>query len=171
MSTYDSQLLFAESGSLKSPRCWTSKVWAAALLSTQLTSSQPLVTTLLSIIQHTPLFTACFWLKSPCLYLCAQSCPTLCDPMTVARQAPLSVGFSRQEYQTGLPLPPPFPDPRIKPASAVSALAGRSAEPSGKPTLLKIYCWFTNAELMVYSTITHAPWSSSDMETSSVRHP
>ena len=30
--------------------------------------------------------------------LAARSCPTLCDPMTVARQAPLSMGFSRQEY-------------------------------------------------------------------------
>ena len=28
----------------------------------------------------------------------AQSCPTVCDPMTVAYQAPLSMGFSRQEY-------------------------------------------------------------------------
>ena len=28
----------------------------------------------------------------------AQSCPTLCDPWTVAHQAPPSMGFSRQEY-------------------------------------------------------------------------
>ena len=28
----------------------------------------------------------------------AQLCPTLCDPMDVAYQAPLSMGFSRQEY-------------------------------------------------------------------------
>ena len=32
----------------------------------------------------------------------AQSCPTLCDPMTVAYQVPLSMGFSRQEYWSGL---------------------------------------------------------------------
>ena len=32
-----------------------------------------------------------------------QSCPTLCDPWTVARQAPLSVGFSRQGHWGGLP--------------------------------------------------------------------
>ena len=31
-----------------------------------------------------------------------QSCPTLCDPCTVAYQAPLSMGFSRQEYWSGL---------------------------------------------------------------------
>ena len=38
---------------------------------------------------------------------------------TVARQAPLSVGFSRQEYWRGLPCPPPgdLPDPGIDPAS------------------------------------------------------
>ena len=37
-------------------------------------------------------------------------------PWTVARQAPLSMGFSRQEYWSGLPFPPPgdFPDPGIK---------------------------------------------------------
>ena len=35
----------------------------------------------------------------------AQSCPTLCDPWTVAHQAPPSMGFSRQEYWSGLPFP------------------------------------------------------------------
>ena len=35
-----------------------------------------------------------------------QLCLTLCDPWTVGRQAPLSTGFSRQEYWSGLPLPP-----------------------------------------------------------------
>ena len=36
--------------------------------------------------------------------LVTPSCPTLCDPMdwTIARQVPLSMGFSRQEYWTGL---------------------------------------------------------------------
>ena len=37
----------------------------------------------------------------------AQSCPTLSNPWTAAFQAPLSMGFSRQEYQSGVPLPPP----------------------------------------------------------------
>ena len=47
-----------------------------------------------------------------------QSCPTLCDPMTYS-QAPLSMGFSRQEYQSGLPCPSPedLPNPRIETAS------------------------------------------------------
>ena len=51
--------------------------------------------------------------------LVAQSCPTLATPWTVARQAPLSMGFSRQEYWSGLPFPSPgdLPDPGIKPRS------------------------------------------------------
>ena len=46
----------------------------------------------------------------------------------VALQAPLSMGFSRQEYWSGLPCPPPgdLPDPRIKLTFLTSpALAGR----------------------------------------------
>ena len=51
----------------------------------------------------------------------------LVTPRTVALQAPLSVGFSRQEYWSGLPYPPPgdLLDPGIEPTSLVSpALAG-----------------------------------------------
>jgi len=36
-----------------------------------------------------------------------QLCPTLCDPMDRAHQAPLSLGFSRQEHWSGLPSPSP----------------------------------------------------------------
>ena len=36
-----------------------------------------------------------------------QSCLILCDLWTVACQVPLSMGFSRQEYWSGLPCPPP----------------------------------------------------------------
>ena len=54
----------------------------------------------------------------------AQSCPTLCDPMD---QAPPSMGFSRQEYWSGLPFPSLgyLPDPGIEsrsPALQVSSL-------------------------------------------------
>ena len=43
----------------------------------------------------------------------------LVTPWTVACQAPLSMGFSRQEYWSGLPYPPPgdLPNPGIEPAS------------------------------------------------------
>ena len=51
--------------------------------------------------------------------LVAKSCPTLAIPWTVACQTPLSVGFSRCEYWSGLPFPPPedLLDPGIKPRS------------------------------------------------------
>ena len=60
--------------------------------------------------------------------LVAQSCPILCNPVDWARQTPLSVGFSRQEYWNGLPCLPPgdLPDPGFEPASLVFlALGGR----------------------------------------------
>ena len=49
------------------------------------------------------------------------------SPWTVAHQAPLSMGFSRQEYWSGSPFPPPgdLPNPGIEPLSVISpALAG-----------------------------------------------
>ena len=46
----------------------------------------------------------------------SESCLTLVTPWTVARQAPLSMGFPRQEYWSGLPFPTPgdLPDPGIE---------------------------------------------------------
>ena len=56
-------------------------------------------------------------------------------PWTVAHQAPLSMGFPRQEYWSGLPFPTPedLPDPGIKPVCP--ALAGRffTTALAGKP--------------------------------------
>ena len=51
--------------------------------------------------------------------LVAKSCPTLLTPWTVACQTPLSTGFSRQGYWSGLPFPSPgdLPDPGIEPRS------------------------------------------------------
>ena len=49
-------------------------------------------------------------------------------PWTAAHQAPLSMGFPRQEYWSGLPFPSPedLPDPGIEPTSpAPPTLAGR----------------------------------------------
>ena len=54
-----------------------------------------------------------------------QSYPTLATPWTVACKVPLSMGFSRQEYGSGLPFPSPgdLPDPEVEPVSPV--LPGR----------------------------------------------
>ena len=51
--------------------------------------------------------------------LVAKSCLTLVTLWTVASQAPLAMGFSRQEYWSGLPFPSPgdLPNPGIKPRS------------------------------------------------------
>ena len=68
---------------------------------------------------------------------------------TVAHQAPLSMGFSRQEYWSGLPLPSPgdLSDPGIEPRSPTlqaDALTSEppgadalTSEPPGKPECLK----------------------------------
>ena len=59
-------------------------------------------------------------------------------PWTVAHQAPLPMGFSRQEYRSGLPFPPSgdLPDPGIQPTSSVSPALQAGSLPtktSGKP--------------------------------------
>ena len=53
-----------------------------------------------------------------------QWCLTLCDPRTIALLAPLSIGFSRQEYWSGLPFPSlgDLPDPGIQPLPWVGVL-------------------------------------------------
>ena len=52
--------------------------------------------------------------------LVTRLCPTLVTPWTVACQAPLSMGFSRQEYWSGSPFPSPgdLADPGIEPRSS-----------------------------------------------------
>ena len=67
--------------------------------------------------------------------LVTHSCLTLCNLMD--HQVPLSMGFSRQEYWSGLPFPSPgdLPDPRIK--LTYPALSGGffTSEPLGKPNV------------------------------------
>ena len=59
----------------------------------------------------------------------------LCDPMDCSHQAPLSMGFCRQEYWSGLPCPPPgdFPNLGIEPVSPALAGGFFTTEPPGKP--------------------------------------
>ena len=80
-----------------------------------------------------PPLTSVFWRRA-CLLSHVQLFVT---PQTAAHQAPLSTGFSRQQYWSGLPCPSPgdFPDPGIGPTSLVSpALAGGlfTTAPPGK---------------------------------------
>ena len=64
----------------------------------------------------------------------AQSCRTLCESMDCSYQAPLSMGFSRQEYWSGLPLPSPgdLPNPGVKPGSPALQADALPSEPPGK---------------------------------------
>ena len=66
----------------------------------------------------------------------AQSCLTLCDPWTLAHQAPPSMGFSRQEYWSGLPFPSPgdLPDPGIEPRSPTLQTDALTSAPPGRVT-------------------------------------
>ena len=67
----------------------------------------------------------------------AESCPTLGNPMDWSHQAPLSMGFSRQECWSGLPCPPSgnLPNPGIKCTSLMSPASGSLwLVPPGKPT-------------------------------------
>ena len=59
-------------------------------------------------------------------------------PWTVACQAPLSMGFSRQEHWSGLPFPSPgdLPNPGIKPGSPTLQVDSLPAEPPGKKVKL-----------------------------------
>ena len=56
-------------------------------------------------------------------------------PWTIAHQAPLSMGFSRQEYWSGLPFPSPgdLPDPGIEPRPRALQADTLTSEPPGKP--------------------------------------
>ena len=56
-------------------------------------------------------------------------------PWTVAHQAPLSMGFSRQEYWSGLPFPSPgdLPDPGLEPRSPALQVDALTSEPPGVP--------------------------------------
>ena len=58
-------------------------------------------------------------------------------PWTVTYQAPPSMGFSRQEYWSGLPFPSPghLPDPGIEPGSPTLQANALTSEPPGKPII------------------------------------
>ena len=70
-------------------------------------------------------------------HLSASQCLVVSDsllcPWTAARQAPLSMGFLRQEYWSELPFPPSgdLPDPGIKPTPPALQVNSLPAEPSG----------------------------------------
>ena len=73
----------------------------------------------------------------------AQSCRTLCGPLDSStlrtRQAPLSMGFPRQEYWSELPFPTSgtLPKPGVKPGSPALQVDSLQTAPLGKPIVLR----------------------------------
>ena len=71
-----------------------------------------------------------FLIELTCMCMHAKSlpsCPTLCDPMDCTLPGSSDLGFSRQEYWSGLPCPPPgdLTSPGMKPTFLMSpALSG-----------------------------------------------
>ena len=84
--------------------------------------------------------------------LVAKSCPTLVALWTVARQAPLSMGFSRQGYWSELPFPSPgnLPDPGIEPRSPALQADSLPTELWGKPRL-----YFGGSKISANGDCTH----------------
>ena len=97
--------------------------------------------------------------------LVVQSCQTLCDPMNcIAHQAPLSMGFSRQEYWSGLPCPVPgdHSDPGIKPGPPTLQADSLPSEPPRKPPLSSLT---RNQTCTSYSGAwSPNPWISRDVQ-------
>ena len=69
----------------------------------------------------------------------AQSFLTLCDPTDCSPQAPLSMGFSRQEYWSGLSFPSPgdLPNQEIEPAFPTWQVDFLPSVPPGKPKCIE----------------------------------
>ena len=88
-------------------------------------------------------------LEAPCVSECAYSVGSIMSdsstPQTLSRQAPLSMGFSRQEYWGGLPCPPPghLPDPGIQPVSFLLL--------HGRRILCHLSCWIHSMSLSTLS--------------------
>ena len=99
--------------------------------------------------------------------LCVKSlqlCLTLCDLWTVALQAPLSMGYFRQGYWSGLPCPPPrdLPDPGIKPWSSASQADSLQLSHQGSPHIqsVKVKVAQSCPTLCGPMDYTYSPWNS-----------
>ena len=80
------------------------------------------------------------WAQCVSVCVCVCVCESLSHvllfgtPWNVACQAPLSMGFSRQEYCSGLPFPSPgdLPDPGVEPGTLALQADSLPSEPPGK---------------------------------------
>ena len=85
----------------------------------------------------------------------AQLCPTLCDPWTVAYQAPLSMGFPRQEYWSELPFPSPgdLPNAGIEPRSPTLEADTLTSEPPGKSIGLTMWTFVGKVMSLLFNML------------------
>ena len=94
------------------------------------------------------------WGLPVCMLSCVWLIVTPCTVahVTVALQAPLSMGFSRQEYWDGLPCPPPgdLPDPGIEPRSPTLQEDTLPSEPPGNT--MKYYSAIKGNEALIHAT-------------------
>ena len=104
-----------------------------------------------------------------------QSCPTLCDPWTVACQAPPSKGFSRQDHWSGLPFPSPGGSSFSRDRHWVSHIAGRLYHLShqGNPNIRNVFSHSSKSESESHSVASnslqphwlYSPWNSPGQNT------
>ena len=82
--------------------------------------------------QQMVMFITCYW----CCLVAKSHGRSFCDTVGIARQAPLSMGFSRQEYWSQLPFASPgdLPNPGIEPTSPALANELLTHETTEKPT-------------------------------------
>ena len=78
--------------------------------------------------------------------LVTKLCLTLMTPWTFARQAPLSMGFPRQEYWNGLPFPSPgdLPNPGIEPATPAWQVDALLQRHEGSPQNTWLFAFMPN---------------------------
>ena len=105
----------------------------------------------------------------------AQSCLTLATLWTVACQPPLSMGFSRQVYWSGLQFPSPrdLPNSGIEPGSPPLQVDSLPTEPPGKRTLIimKIYIHIDNrvtSNEWIWSWSRFISWESTSVRSASM---
>ena len=89
-----------------------------------------------------------------CLLSCFSHVQLYATLWTATHQAPLSMGFSRQEYWSRLPCPPPedLPNPGTEPASSALQVASLPTEPPGNPPPGNIY-YSANSHQNTISTL------------------
>ena len=90
-----------------------------------------------------------------CCCLVTSVLPTVWDPVDCSPQAPLSMGFSRQEHWSGLPCPPPgdLPHPGIEPRSPSLQAGSLPMSHQGSPQKYTIYHLLNSEFVQILSVV------------------